>query len=103
MNKKDNIENEYITKQKRYSEMKEELAVLRTKGLKMIDDISERSSYYLKDFITDNSLYQQTFNIIENEREYIESIMKKEYIKIDNSIEELETEYKKLKLEDNKD
>lgn len=93
MDKLEELEVEYRLKRKMYEEQEEDLFNQRNQAVAVIDEVQERSNYYLKKSITDNDLLTQGFRETEQMKEEILELTKTKQREISREIEELDGAY----------
>lgn len=93
MDKLEELEVEYRLKRKMYEEQEEDLFNQRNQAVAVIDEVQERSNYYLKKSITDNDLLTQGFRETEQMKEEILELTKTKQREISREIEELDGDY----------
>lgn len=89
------LEDTYLEERKHYNDQLEELHYYKKQGIVAIDDLAERSHYYLRQLDSDEVDFSQVHHYLDGERSAFELSVKKEENKINSTIEELETQYKR--------
>jgi len=91
------LEDEYLEEKKRYDEGLEELLYYKQQGIRAIDDLADRSSFYLREFETEEVNLTKMYHYLEQEKSDFELQVKREENKLVTKIEELEFDYKKAR------
>ena len=71
MEKLENVEKEYRLKRRIYEEQEIELIRQRNKGLATLEEVQDRSRYYLKDFVPDSNMLTRGLHQIEQMKEEV--------------------------------
>ena len=71
MEKLENIEQEYRLKRRIYEEQENDLIRQRNKGIATLEEVQDRSRYYLKDFVPDSDMLTRGLNQIEQMKEEV--------------------------------
>lgn len=104
LNKKEKLERDYRYKRKNYEEKRVEWIKQRDKALSVIEEVEERSHYYLKDFVPDKSLLMKGYRQSEHIKENIIELTNENIKKLNNQLEDLDSEYYcKLRALDDED
>src|SRR5699024_3128254 len=97
------LEKEYRSKRRVYEEQEEELLKQRDKATSIIDEVQDRSHYYLKDLVPEHDILMRGFRQTEKMREDLIDSTKEELKKLSRKIERLDENYysKLRKLNEN--
>ncbi len=83
----------YRLKRKEYEEQMEELYQQRDKAISIIEEVQERSYYYLKDYAPHIGNYKQGYQQTEHLKEDVQESTKVELKKLSRKMEDLEENY----------
>ncbi|HLR80634.1 MAG TPA: hypothetical protein VK119_08670 [Bacillota bacterium] len=98
MEKQETLEKEYRTKRRVYEEQEEDLFIQRDKAISIIDEVQDRSHYYLKDIVPEHDILMRGFRQTEKLREDLIDSTKEELKRLSRKIERLdENYYRKLR------
>ncbi len=93
MNRLETIESEYRLKRKYYEAEEDNLFHQRDKGIAVLEEVQERSRYYLKDYVSDSDILTQGLNQIEYMKDEVLEFAKIDLQNLIIKIEELDEEY----------
>jgi len=98
LDKQEELHVEYRLKKKAYEEEEEELYKYREKAISTIEEVQERSHYYLKKYTLDNEGLRKGFQQTEHLIEDVWESTSEELLKLSKKVEDLEEDYyRKLK------
>ena len=93
MEKLENVEKEYRLKRRIYEEQENDLIRQRNKGIATLEEVQDRSRYYLKDFVPDSGMLTRGLHQIEQMKEEVLEIVRVDRQKLAREIEKLEENY----------
>ena len=93
MEKLENVEKEYRLKSRTYEEQENDLIRQRNKGIATLEEVQDRSRYYLKDFVSDSAMLTRGLHQIEQMKEEVLEIARVDRQKLARKIEKLDENY----------
>lgn len=93
MDSQETLEIEYRLKRKEYEEKEEDLYRQRDKAISVIEEVQERSHYYLNKISQDNEIHKQGFKQTEHLKDDIFDLTSENLKELSRKIEDLEEEY----------
>ena len=93
MEKLENVEKEYRLKRRNYEEQENDLIRQRNKGIATLEEVQDRSRYYLKDFVTDSDMLTRGLHQIEQMKEEVLEIARVDRQNLVRKIEKLDENY----------
>lgn len=93
MNNQEALEMEYRLKRKEYEEHEEGLYDQRDRAISVIEEVQERSHYYLKKLEQDNETYKRGYQQTEHLKDEIFDLTKEDLQKLSKKMEDLEEDY----------
>lgn len=87
------LETEYRSKKRAYEEQEEELSQQRNKAIAIIEEVEDRSHYYLKDAVPDNTMLMQGYRQTEQMKEDVLELTKEKQKELSRKIEKLDENY----------
>ena len=89
MEKLENVEKEYRLNRRIYEEQDNDLIHQRNKGISTLEEVQDRSRYYLKDFVPDGGMLTRGLHQIELMKEEVLEITRVDRQKLAIKIERL--------------
>lgn len=93
MEKSENVEKEYRLKRRNYEEQEEDLICQRNKGIATLEEVQDRSRYYLKDFVPESDMLTHGLHQIEQMKEEVLEKARVDRQKLARKLEELDENY----------
>mgnify|MGYP001792277321 CR=1 FL=1 len=93
MEKLENVEKDYRLKSRIYEEQENDLIHQRNKGLETLEEVQDRSRYYLKDFVSDSDMLTRGFQQIEQMKREILEMARADRQNLARKLEELDENY----------
>ena len=93
MEKLENVEKEYRFKRRIYEEQENDLIRQRNKGIATLEEVQDRSRYYLKDFVPESDMLTRGLHQIEQMKEEVLEIASVDRQKLARKIEKLDESY----------
>ena len=93
MEKLENVEEEYRLNRKIYEEQENDLIRKRNKGIETLEEVQDRSRYYLKDFVPDGDMLIRGFQEIEQMKREILEMARADRQSLARKLEELDENY----------
>ena len=93
MEELENVEKEYRLKSRIYEEQENDLIRQRNKGIATLEEVQDRSRYYLKDFVPDSDMLTRGLHQIEQMKEEVLEIARVDRQKLARKIEKLDESY----------
>ena len=93
MEKLENVGEEYRLKRRIYEEQENDLIHQRNKGLETLEEVQDRSRYYLKDFVSDSDMLTRGFQQIEQMKREILEMARADRQNLARKLEELDENY----------
>lgn len=94
MDKQTTIEMEYRSKRKSYEEQEEELRRQKNKGIAILEEVQDRSNYYLRDYVPDQDILTQGLRKLDYMKEKVLENGKLEQKKLAIKMDELDRDYR---------
>jgi len=87
------LEKQYRLKKRLYEEREKELYRQRNKGMTIIEEVQDRSHYYLTDFGIDHHLLRQGLLKLDDMKAEVSEAMKLDLQKLTRKVEKLDADY----------
>lgn len=91
--KTEELEQQYLRQKREMEELENELARQKNKEVAALEDLSEATHFYLKDYLEDSDSIYDSLRIIEDERENLLTHYKKNQKKLEREMEERYEQY----------
>jgi len=92
------LEETYLQERKKYENLSETLMVVKREGVHQVEDLAERSRFYLREFMSEELNMTHVYSYLESEREQFEEQIKQEQNRIDKKLEDLESKHRRERL-----
>ena len=93
MEKLENVEKEYRLKRRIYEEQENDLIRQSNKGIETLEEVQDRSRYYLKDFVPDSDMLTRGFQQIERMKNEILELARADRQGLARKLEKLDENY----------
>lgn len=93
LNNQETMEIEYRSERKKYEEREEELYRQKQKAINVIEEVQERSHFYLKQASQDNDVFKQAFHETEHLKDEVHILIKDELNELSREMEDLDNNY----------
>jgi hypothetical protein len=93
LEKLENVEEEYRLKRRVYEEQENDLIRQRNKGIETLEEVQDRSHYYLKDFVPDGDILTRGLQQIEQMKQEILEMARADRQNLARKLEKLDEDY----------
>lgn len=93
MDQQEVLKNDYLSKNRQFEEKEEALLFQRDHGLRDLEEIADRTHYYLKEYVPDQEFIRQAVHALDRMKEEIYAAAQHDRKQIRREIEKLDNTY----------
>ncbi|EOH95818.1 hypothetical protein UAY_03244 [Enterococcus moraviensis ATCC BAA-383] len=93
MDQQEAIKIDYLKKKRQFEEKEEDILFQRDQGIRAVEEIADRTHYYLKDYVPDQEFIIQAVHKLDRLKEEVYEAAQQDRKQIERKVEELDDTY----------